>query len=451
MPPGPVPNDPIVDYPEQVVILDTILIERTSNKLGNYKVTEPGAPYPKGTHTSAQVALFDGNEFLGQKATADEQWMSRYFGKQPSTQDIRNWEEAFDEQSNTHPSFQRRYLEKRDTYTPRTKLSALPGIYRIAITSGGAGYLAAPTVSFPGGTGSGATAIAIIDNNGAVTKVTIKAEGNYTVAPNVVFTPVNGGAGAAATAVVSPTTCLLVKEAATDNAPEPYRSLYLLVSRLYFTLPGPIIESHELSAGVRGMAVDTYQQKGAIGTLPPESGALVISSKTTNLDTVIDQRVSQKVEEFPPDEVSYDYLYTDIPRRIFDLAPTVICNLTDQYAVIFNPNTKPAGSFLRKHRTTISYSATPPGDTALNIITRADLDYDGKVINHHYHGVLNDAITFTGTATVGGCTWTESYTFPASSPSASAFAGQWWLINRQSTPWGTTGWKTKTVEFFEPA
>ncbi len=181
-----------------------------------------------------------------------------------------------------------------------------------------------------------------------------------------------------------------------------------------------------------------------------ESGTLVVSSKVVPLSAVVDQRTSEKVPVIPPDEVFYDYEYVDIPRRIFDLVPTVICNLTDQYAVIFNPNTKPAGSFIRKVRTTISYSATAPGDTALNIIIRADLDYDGKLINHHYHGVLNDAITFTGTVTVGGCTWVETYTFPASNPSATSFSNKWWLMNRKTTKWGTTGYMTKTVEFFEP-
>lgn len=448
----PAPNIPIVDYPQQVVVLDTIIVERTSNQLGNYKVTEPGAAYPKGTHSSAQVALFDGNEFLGQKATSDQEWMQRFFGRQPSTQDVQNWEESYDESATSFPAFQRRYLEKRDGYTARATGTALPGIYRIPVTNGGAGYKVPPIVSFIGGTGSGAAAIAILNNNGAVTKITVKSEGNYTVAPAVVLTAASGdpGAGAAATAVIQPAGCVLTKETATDNAPEPYRSLYLLVSRLYETMPGPILVSHEQSSEVRGEVVDTYSQRGLTGTLPTEDGALIISSKVSPLSAVVDQRVSTKVDSLPPTEITYDYTYVDIPRRIFALPIEVVCNLTDQYTVLVRPVSLPAGSFIRKHRTTVEYSATPTGDTALNIITRADIDYEGKAINHHYHGVLNNTITFTGDATVGGCTWTESYTFPASSPSASSFSGQWWLISRQTVKWGTSGWMTKTIEFFEP-
>jgi len=447
--PGPVPNDPIVDFPHQSVIVDTVLIERTSNKLGNYDPVEPGAPYPKETHTAAQVGLFDGNEFLGQKATSDEQWMQRFFGSVPTAKDVANWDESFAEDSNPHPTFQRRYLEKRDTYAPRTKLTALPGLYRIQVTAPGSGYKVPPTVSF---SSPGAVAVAIINNAGQVTKITVKVEGTYTSVPTVSITAAAGdpGTGATATAIIQPDTCLLIKEQASDNAPDPYRSLYLLVTRIYDTLPGPILVEKQRSESVRNVEVDIYAQKAATGTLPSESGTLVISSKVSPVSSVVEQRVSEKIAELPPDEVWYDYQYADIPRRIFALNIEVVCNLTDQYALLVRPVTKPAGSFMRKHRTTISYSATPPGDTALNIITRADLDYEGKAINHHYHGVLNDAIVFSGIATVGGCTWTEAYNFPASNPSATSFGGKWWLISRQTTPWGTTGWRTKTVEYFEP-
>jgi hypothetical protein len=60
-------------------------------------------------------------------------------------------------------------------------------------------YVNPPTVSFIGGTGSGATAIATV-SGGVVTGVTITSRGSYTVAPTgVSFTPVGGGSGAAAT------------------------------------------------------------------------------------------------------------------------------------------------------------------------------------------------------------------------------------------------------------
>lgn len=269
-----VPNDPIVDYPSQAVILDTILVEQTSNKLGNYTPVEPGAPYPKGTHTAAQVSLFDGNEFLGQKASADDEWMQRFFGKAPSTQNIANWEEAFGAEGNAYPNFQRRYLEKRDSYTPRTKGQPLEGLYRINVTATGSEYLVAPTISFTGGTGSGATAIAVLNNSGGVAKITIKTEGTYTVVPTVVITPAVGdpGTGATATASIQPASCVLTKEEVSNNAPAPYGSLYIVVTRLYETLPGP------------SLTTSRYD---------PQSNTIITTVKTKKLLSAITEGVAE--------------------------------------------------------------------------------------------------------------------------------------------------------------
>lgn len=70
----------------------------------------------------------------------------------------------------------------------------------ITVTNGGSGYSTAPTVTFTGGGGTGAAAIAVVQN-GAVTAVTITNRGSgYTSAPTIGFTG-GGGSAAAATAV----------------------------------------------------------------------------------------------------------------------------------------------------------------------------------------------------------------------------------------------------------
>lgn len=70
------------------------------------------------------------------------------------------------------------------------------------VTRGGSGYTAAPTVTFNGGGGNGATATAII-TNGAVTDIQISNGGSgYTAAPTVAF---SGGYGNGATAVATHT------------------------------------------------------------------------------------------------------------------------------------------------------------------------------------------------------------------------------------------------------
>jgi len=69
----------------------------------------------------------------------------------------------------------------------------------IAVSAGGSGYTSAPTVTFTGGAGSGATATAVV-SGGEVTSVTVTAGGtNYTSAPTIGFTG-GGGSSAAASA-----------------------------------------------------------------------------------------------------------------------------------------------------------------------------------------------------------------------------------------------------------
>lgn len=78
---------------------------------------------------------------------------------------------------------------------------ATGGIVRIAVTTGGTGYTAPPTVGLTGGGGTGATAYAHIDG-GVVESVVVLASGTgYTAPPTISFTG-GGGSGAAATAAV---------------------------------------------------------------------------------------------------------------------------------------------------------------------------------------------------------------------------------------------------------
>ena len=70
----------------------------------------------------------------------------------------------------------------------------------ITVTTGGAGYTAAPTVTIAGGGGTGATATATVDATGAVATIALTSPGaNYTSAPQVTIAG-GGGTGATATA-----------------------------------------------------------------------------------------------------------------------------------------------------------------------------------------------------------------------------------------------------------
>jgi hypothetical protein len=77
-----------------------------------------------------------------------------------------------------------------------------PGpVVSMLVLNGGSGYASAPTVTFSGGVGSGASATANINSSGQVTSFTITNGGSgYTSDPSVILT---GGGGAGATAEAS--------------------------------------------------------------------------------------------------------------------------------------------------------------------------------------------------------------------------------------------------------
>lgn len=87
-----------------------------------------------------------------------------------------------------------------DTFLLEYRSALSGGLGPGQITAGGTGYTTAPTVSFTGGGGTGATATTTIAA-GAVASITITAPGTgYTSAPTVVLA---GGGGTGAAAVVA--------------------------------------------------------------------------------------------------------------------------------------------------------------------------------------------------------------------------------------------------------
>jgi 6-phosphogluconolactonase (cycloisomerase 2 family) len=78
-------------------------------------------------------------------------------------------------------------------------LTALQVVAEVVITGNGSGYTSVPIISFTGGGGSGATAIAVV-SGGRVTGINVTSGGSgYTSAPSVIFSG-GGGSGASANA-----------------------------------------------------------------------------------------------------------------------------------------------------------------------------------------------------------------------------------------------------------
>lgn len=266
-----IPNIPWKDFPHPSVVLDTLVRERTGAFTGTTGITwkpiEPGTPYPQAVqHTVADAALNSSAVFLGQKLGQDRSFYDLFFATPPQTQDVYNYAVSYSGKSNTFPIFKRQYLELRDTYQARADLSPLTGLFAVTITNAGGGYDPAnpPAVTC----NNGATAIAIVNSfDGSIAKITLKNEGANCTTSVTIAAPPSGGTQATAVGVLQPSNCLLTDEEAVP-APAPYDSLYLLVTRIYTTLPGPrlisIVPDPELGIPVLTMkedhaSTDTWQ------------------------------------------------------------------------------------------------------------------------------------------------------------------------------------------------
>jgi hypothetical protein len=93
-------------------------------------------------------------------------------------------------------------FETLKTFNTNTTRTGYGEVIRVDVTNGGSGYTSAPTVSFVSATGTGATAVATI-NNGAVSAVTVTEGGRgYQTAPAITFSG-GGGTNAAGTPVIA--------------------------------------------------------------------------------------------------------------------------------------------------------------------------------------------------------------------------------------------------------
>jgi len=300
MPNNP-PNKPTLDFPFPSVVVDTLLTERSSSFVGTWTPLEPGTPFNPLNHSVEEVTRYQGNIFLGQKAGKDNESQDRFWATQPHTQDIYNYAQDYTSDVDANPVFTRRYLELRDQYPAlrRTRRQPFTGLYAIRVTNGGTGYSTDPTnpptaVISDSGSGSGATAVVVVDpTTGAVVKLTLKTEGLlYTpTTVSIAITDVAGGTGVGATAVavLQPVACVLISEVAV-SAPAPWDSLYLLVTRVYETLPGPILFSIDPDPEL-GIPVMTTEQRRSssdtwtCGEIAPV--AFNISGATVAAQTVV--------------------------------------------------------------------------------------------------------------------------------------------------------------------
>lgn len=276
------PEVPVLSFPTPNPN-DRIITELVSKTKGEYREKFPGERHPNQRDYPNHV-------FLGQIATENHEYITEVYLNERAAQSQYNADIGFVGQSVSHPEFRRRYLVRRTAPASQGSTRGLPltGVVHLTITNAGSSYEYAPTVSFSGGGGSGAEALAFVFR-GEVVALFITAEGSgYTSAPTVSFSS-GGGSGAAATAHIQPTTAILVAEDFQRMPGEPADSLFLIATRIYKTLPGPEVFSKSVRPD--GTLERSSRQDVVASTLPT-AGAGYLKDEVQGVDSV--QSVREK-------------------------------------------------------------------------------------------------------------------------------------------------------------
>jgi len=212
------------------------------------------------------------------KATNNQIWAVRIYASRNINEDWYDYTLRYAGDVVANPIFIRTYHKLRDEFQPIARGTPFKGVYRMVVTAGGSNYTSAPPVVFTGSNTTPAAANAIMsppDANGKMTVIGLELtdEGDgYTAAPAISF-PGGGGSGAAATAYIQPAAAVLVKEELVEleNESPDLASLFVKVTRVYETLPGPLLiwnEYEDEKAGGqrnRGSVKRTSQSILAVG------------------------------------------------------------------------------------------------------------------------------------------------------------------------------------------
>lgn len=195
-------NVPAKSYPtpgwggakvDGIPVVDEFLIEYLEPNKQDYVKLPEGSPHPDKVKYPSHRLL---KEVMDSYGVNHRYWCNGY-----RCQDQYNYDIAYSGESNSHPIFQRRYLVLRGTETPpAAKGSKFSGVYFVQVVLTGSGYDPEnpPTISFSGGGGNGAAALAIVGSDGTLQWIYMTSEGSgYTSEPTV---NISGGGGAIATA-----------------------------------------------------------------------------------------------------------------------------------------------------------------------------------------------------------------------------------------------------------
>jgi hypothetical protein len=353
----------------------------------------------------------------------------------------------------------------------------------ITVNAGGSNYTSTPTVTIGGTGGSGATAVAQVGTDNKVKTITMTAFGSGYVTANVTITG-GGGTGATATANLETVTPALVKEDVSEFPEgDARRSLYLLVTRTFEALPGPVLVQHEyepfiddwvrvekrlvLASTVPGDMYYTARTAGQITEYQPLS-----KYRSIQIVSKINTAIAWEISGSAADEVYYGTANYNFPNEIHE-NPSVnvyFAFADDNLAIDFGWDVKVLEGYSGPCRAkfTTRYTFNPQNaafQAALPTVTliepRSDVINDGFVysggnliaratqfiVPSTLHGTLE--IDVTGTAPPVTNLPGPIATIPATNPT-SIPAGTEIVVSVRPVRWRFGLWVYNFVSVFHP-
>ena len=260
--PGAIPlRKPVQEFttPDASVGFFTELVDKSD---AGYRTPYRGMPYVSMVGGNSMLAQsFPDLVFLRESRFRESDHLVMWtWGTSPHAEDTYNSEVTYSGEAPECPIFTRIYTVRRSEYDASAPIAIgtpLKTIISLNVSDAGQGYKddgsTKVTIS------NGATARAIIGNGELVSLVLTSQGSEVTSAPTVTIE--GTGNGAVAAAVIQPQTATLIGQKKSE-LPEthPLRNEYVLVTRVYETIPGPVLGGHAVSSQFGGGILDTVHQ-----------------------------------------------------------------------------------------------------------------------------------------------------------------------------------------------
>lgn len=282
---------------------DGYYTELVSTTDANYKVPVRGTLYSTmkgGDNVTSPLilSLFPNLYFLREiRFQGSDLYVLWLWGSDPTAEDTYNAEVSYMEEAITFPAYTRIYTIRRDVYennpsiAPGTPLTAL---LAVNITASGTGYTQAT------GTIGSATVTFVVANGALIAGVVTNEGSGITGGGSITIT--GDGTGATATAIVQPSTAVLVAQKKIELPQDhPQHFEYVHVLRSYRTIPGPILTAKQTT---EFGPTTTTSQENLAGT------SLTISSTTSDAKSTPISSYESKIELTNYNAVPGPWLYS---------------------------------------------------------------------------------------------------------------------------------------------